>query len=267
MVNICVDCLTGKYSLEQLLEIMRMLRAPDGCPWDREQTHASIRNNFLEEAYEAVDAIDRDNTADMCEELGDVLMQVVFHSIMAEEENRFCFSDIVDGVSKKLIYRHPHVFGDVKADTAEKVLDNWDKLKRVEKSQSTYTDTLRSVPAAFPALLRAQKVQKRASKAGYDFDSAMSALSKIKEETGELSEILPSSDKERITEELGDLLFSVVNTGRLLGIDCEEALGRATSKFTDRFEKAENQILADGFDMKELSADKLDEYWNKAKND
>lgn len=267
MVNINVDYLTGKYSLEQFLEIMRMLRAPDGCPWDREQTHASIRNNFLEETYEAVDAIDRDDSTDMCEELGDVLMQVVFHAIMAEEEDRFDFSDVVDGVSKKLVYRHPHVFGDVEADTSEKVLDNWEKLKRVEKSQSTYTDTLRSVPAAFPALLRAQKVQKRASKAGYDFDSALSAFAKIKEETGELQEIITSDSKERLTEELGDLLFSVVNTGRLLGIDCEEALGRATSKFTDRFESAETKILADGLDMKDLSSDKLDEYWNKAKND
>lgn len=267
MVNINVDCSIGKYSMEQFLEIMRMLRAPDGCPWDREQNHASIRNNFLEEAYEAVDAIDRDHTEDMCEELGDVLMQVVFHSIMAEEENRFDFSDVVDGVSKKLIYRHPHVFGDVEADTAEKVLDNWEKLKRVEKSQSTYTDTLRSVPAAFPALLRAQKVQKRASKAGYDFESASAALLKIREETDELNSIICDDDKQRLTEELGDLLFSVVNTGRLLGIDCEEALGKATAKFINRFQNAEKRIIADGFDMRELSSDKLDEYWNKAKKD
>lgn len=255
-----------KYSMEDFLEIMKKLRAPDGCPWDREQTHASIRNNFLEETYEAVDAIDRDNTDDMCEELGDVLMQVVFHAIMAEEEGRFNFSDVVDGVSKKLVYRHPHVFGDVKADTSEKVLDNWEKLKRVEKSQETYSDTLRSVPAAFPALLRAQKVQKRASKAGYDFDSSAAALLKVKEETSEVTEIIDSGNKERLTEELGDLLFSVVNVGRLLGIDCEEALGKATSKFTHRFEDAEKEIIRDGFDMKDLSADKLDEYWNRVKN-
>ena len=265
MVNINVECLKGKYSIEQLLEIMRKLRAPDGCPWDKEQTHASIRSNFLEEAYEAVDAIDRDHTEDMCEELGDVLMQVVFHAVMAEEENRFDFSDVVDGVCKKLVYRHPHVFGNVKADTTEKVLDNWEKLKRVEKSQSTYTDTLRSIPSAFPALLRAQKVQNRASKAGYDFESAFAAFLKIKEETDEVNEIINSGNKERLTEELGDLLFSVVNTGRLLGIDCEEALSRATAKFTDRFENAENMIIADGLDMKEVSSDKLDEYWNKAK--
>ncbi len=256
-----------KYKMDEFLEIMKKLRAPDGCPWDREQTHASIRNNFLEETYEAVDAIDRDDAADMCEELGDVLMQVVFHAIMAEEEKKFDFSDVVDGVSKKLVYRHPHVFGDVVAETSEKVLDNWEKLKRVEKSQETYSDTLKSVPAAFPALLRAQKVQKRASKAGYDFANAIDAFEKINEEACELKSELSKWDKVKLTEELGDLLFSVVNVGRLLGIDCEEALSRSTVKFTDRFEKAETKIIADGYDIKELSADKLDEYWEKAKND
>ena len=256
-----------RYTYEDFLGIMQTLLGEGGCPWDREQTHASIRNNFLEETYEVVDAIDRDNTADMCEELGDVLMQVVFHAIMAEEENRFDFSDVVDGVSKKLVYRHPHVFGDVEADTAEKVLDNWEKLKRAEKSQSTYSDTLRSVPAAFPALLRAQKVQKRASKAGYDFDSVLSAFMKIKEETAEVHELLTVDNKERLTEEIGDLLFSVVNVGRLLGVDCEEALYKATSKFTNRFDKAEERIIADGFDMKELSPEKLNEYWENVKKD
>ncbi len=267
MVNLYTEYCKEKYTIDEFLQIMRKLRAPDGCPWDKEQTHASIRNNFLEETYEAVDAIDRDDATDMCEELGDVLMQVVFHAIMAEEENKFDFSDVVDGVSKKLVYRHPHVFGDVVAETSEKVLDNWEKLKRVEKSQETYSDTLKSVPAAFPALLRAQKVQKRASKAGYDFASAIDAFEKIGEESSELKSELSKGDKAKLIEELGDLLFSVVNVGRLLGIDCEEALSRSTVKFTDRFEKAERKIIADGYDIKDLSADKLDEYWEKAKID
>lgn len=267
MVNLYTQANNGKYTMDEFLEIMKKLRAPDGCPWDKEQTHASIRNNFLEETYEVVDAIDRDDSTDMCEELGDVLMQIVFHSVMAEEENRFDFSDVIDGVSKKLVYRHPHVFGDVVAETSEKVLDNWEKLKRVEKSQETYSDTLKSVPAAFPALLRAQKVQKRASKAGYDFTSVIDAFEKIGEEACELKSELSKGDKVKLTDELGDLLFSVVNIGRLLGIDCEEALSRSTVKFTDRFEKAERKIIADGYDIKELSADKLDEYWEKAKND
>ncbi len=263
MVNLYTDI--QKYTMDDFLDIMRRLRAPDGCPWDREQTHTSIRNNFLEEVYEVVDAIDRDCSEDMCEELGDVLMQVVFHAIMAEEAGRFDYSDIVDRVCKKLVYRHPHVFGDVQADTAEKVLDNWEKLKRVEKSQSTYTDTLKSVPAAFPALLRAQKVQKRAAKAGYDFSSVTDAFAKVEEEMSEVKEVINTTDKEKLSEELGDLLFSVVNVCRLLDLDAEEALAKATIKFTDRFEKAENMIIGDGSDMKALGADKLDEYWNKAK--
>lgn len=267
MVNLFMNSNKQKYTIEDFLEIMKKLRAPDGCPWDKEQTHSSIRNNFLEETYEVVDAIDRNDSADMCEELGDVLMQVVFHAVMAEEENRFNFSDVVDNVAKKLVYRHPHVFGDVVAETSEKVLDNWDKLKRVEKSQKTYSDTLKSVPSAFPALLRAQKVQKRASKAGYDFTDALDAFKKIEEESAELKSELSLGDKQKLTEEIGDLLFSVVNFGRLLSIDCEEALSRSTVKFTERFEKAENKIIADGYDINELSADKLDEYWIKAKND
>lgn len=265
MIKLYSECSKDKYTINDFLEIMKKLRAPDGCPWDKEQTHSSIRNNFIEETYEVVDAIDRDNTVDMCEELGDVLMQVVFHSVIAEEEKRFDFSDIVDGVCKKLVYRHPHVFGDVIADTCEKVLNNWDNLKRIEKSQETYSDTLKSVPSAFPALLRAQKVQKRASKAGYDFADIMSAFAKIKEETSELHAELSNNEKSKVTEEIGDLLFSIVNVGRLLSIDCEEALSRSTNKFINRFEKAENKIISDGYDIKNLSSDKLDEYWEKAK--
>lgn len=265
MVNIDVEHFTGKYTIEQLIDVMRALRTPDGCPWDREQDHHSIRNNFLEEVYEAVDAIDRDNTADMREELGDVLMQVIFHSIMEEEKSCFDFSDVVNDVCVKLIYRHPHVFGDVKAETSEKVLDNWDKLKRVEKSQETYSDTLTSVPEAFPALIRAQKVQKRASKAGYDFENAKQAFEKIREETEETFAVLGSDNKAAITDEIGDLLFSVVNTARLLGIDAEEALQRSTKKFINRFTAAENEIRRDGKDIKELDAHTLDIYWQKAK--
>ncbi|MBE6728701.1 MAG: nucleoside triphosphate pyrophosphohydrolase [Ruminococcaceae bacterium] len=265
MVYLKADSAKNKYDMEQFINIMKMLRAPDGCPWDKEQTHSSIRNNFLEEVYEVVDAIDRDSTEDMREELGDVLMQVVFHAVMAEEENRFDFSDVVNEVCQKLVYRHPHVFGDVKADTSEKVLDNWEKLKRTEKSQSTYTDTLKSVPLAFPSLMRAQKLQKRASKAGYDWTSAEEAFGKINEETTELKEAMADADKAEIAEEIGDLLFSVVNVARLLGVDCEEALHRSNDKFISRFSKAEETIIKDGKNIKQLSAAELDEYWQSAK--
>lgn len=265
MINLYGKNFDGKYTMEEFLEIMKKLRAPDGCPWDKEQTHQSIRNNFLEETYEAVDAIDRDDTDDMREELGDVLMQVVFHAIMAEEEKRFDFSDIVDEVAKKLVYRHPHVFGDVSADTSEKVLENWEKLKRTEKSQESYTDTLKSVPLAFPALMRAQKLQKRASKAGYDFEDTDGALKKVYEESSELKNAIDCSSVDEIAEEIGDLLFSVVNVARLLRIDCEEALQRSNDKFVNRFSKAESLIIGDGKNINELSADELDIYWQKAK--
>lgn len=261
MLNLDVENFDGKYSMEQFLSIMRMLRAPDGCPWDREQTHSSIRNNFLEETYEVIDAIDRDSTEDMREELGDVLMQVVFHAIIAEEENRFDFSDVVNEVSQKLVYRHPHVFGDVTAETSEKVLDNWEKLKRAEKSQSTYTDTLKSVPLAFPALMRAQKLQKRASKAGLCGENSLNDVTK---QTEKLVKAFETYDKEKATEVIGDLLFSVAAAARLLQVDCEEALQRSSDKFVSTFAKAENMITADGKDMKELSKDELSAYLLKA---
>ena len=261
MLDLIVEKFDGKYTLEQFLDIMRMLRAPNGCPWDREQTHSSIRNNFLEETYEVIDAIDRDSTEDMREELGDVLMQVVFHSIIAEEENRFDFSDVVDEVSKKLVFRHPHVFGDVTAETSEKVLDNWEKLKRTEKSQSTYTDTLKSVPLAFPALMRAQKLQKRAAKAGITEDNS---LEEIKKQTAKLNEVFDAYDKEKATEIIGDMLFAVAAAARLLKVDCEEALQKSSDKYVDVFSKAEALITADGKDMKELSRDELSAYFLKA---
>lgn len=153
-----------KYNIDDLLEIMKELRSPNGCPWDREQDHHSIRNDFIEETYEAIDAIDRDDATDMCEELGDVLLQVVFHSQIEAEKKSFDFTDVCDGICKKLIERHPHVFGSVNVNNSDEVLDNWDKIKQKSKNQTTYTDTLKSVPMAFPALLRAEKVQKRAKK-------------------------------------------------------------------------------------------------------
>ena len=160
----------NNYEFDDLVKIMEILRSQNGCPWDKEQTHDSIRNNFLEEVYEVLDAIDRDDKTDLKEELGDVLLQVVFHTQIEKEQNGFDLSDVADGICKKLILRHPHIFGEVKADTSEKVLDNWDKIKMQEKGQKSYTDTLKSVPNAFPALMRATKVQKRAAKANFDWD-------------------------------------------------------------------------------------------------
>ena len=212
------------YNVDDLVKIMEILRGEDGCPWDKEQTHDTIRNNFLEEVYEVCDAIDRQNLSDMKEELGDVLLQIVFHTQIEKEQGGFDLSEVADGVCKKLILRHPHIFGDVKADTSEKVLDNWDKIKMEEKGQQSYTDTLKSVPKAFPALMRAAKVQKRASKANFDWEDVYEPLMKIGEELSELEEAVEYGCPNSIYEELGDLLFAVVNVSRFLKVDSEQAL-------------------------------------------
>ena len=255
-----------KYNVSDLLEIMKILREPDGCPWDREQTHKSIRRDLLEEAYEVADAIDLDDKDALCEELGDLLLQVAFHSQISKDNGEFTFDDVADGICKKLILRHPHVFGDVEAETSEQVLDNWDAIKKEEKHQESYTDTLTSVPRAFPALMRAAKVQKRAAKAGFDWDDISGAISKLPEELNEFSEALKSENIEEIDEEFGDLLFSCVNVSRFLKIDAENSLAKATDKFIGRFEKVEQVLNDRGLDMKSMSLEELDDIWNEIKH-
>lgn len=254
------------YKIADLQRIMEILRSENGCPWDREQDHKSIRLNILEEAYEVADAIDNADDAALCEELGDVLLQIVFHARMAEEDGRFDFDAVADGICKKLILRHPHVFGDTKVNGTEQVLDNWDKIKQVEKHQSTATDTLKSVPNAFPALLRAQKVQKRAAKVGFDWRDVDGALAKIPEEAQEVREAIAAGDADHIAEELGDLLFAVVNTARFAGVDAEDALQRATNKFINRFAKTEQLAIARGIDMPSTPIEELDKLWDEVKS-
>ncbi len=253
------------YQIQDLQEIVRLLRSPGGCPWDKEQNHTSIRNDFLEEAYEAVEAIDLLNMDMMREELGDVLLQVVFHCTLAEEEKAFDFNAVCDEICKKLIIRHPHVFGDVVANDTETVLNNWDAIKKETKHQETYTDTLQAVAKSLPALARAQKVGKRAKKAGMDFRTAQDAFSCIQAEHDELQEAMQSADQNRIEEEFGDLLFSCVNTARHLGIDAEQALSRATEKFIRRFAATEQLVTESGKNMPDLPIEELDLYWNQAK--
>ena len=232
------------YSYEDFLNIMRLLRAPGGCPWDREQTHGSIRRNFLEETYEVLDALDRDDAHDMCEELGDVLMQVVFHAIMEEERGRFTMADVVDGVAQKMVYRHPHVFGgSMEADTSEQVLVNWEVLKKAEKGQSTTADAIESVPHTLPALWRAEKVQKKTAKAGFDWQDALSGLDKLEEEVRALRAALEAGGDldapHGVREELGDTLFMAAKIGQMTGVDPEDALHRACDKFDARFRHVE----------------------------
>lgn len=253
------------YTFDDFKKIIEILRSPEGCPWDREQTHNTIRNEFIEETYEAVDAIDRGDKTDLCEELGDVLLQIMLHSQIADENGDFNVEDVIDGVAKKMVLRHPHVFGDVSVENSAQVLENWDKIKKTEKHQTSYTDTLKSVPMSYPALMRAQKIQKRAGKVGFDFESIEAPLQKLNEEHAELLEAIATGDKEKITEEYGDLLFTMVNISRFLKIDSEEALQKASDKFIKRFEAVEDAADKKGKDMKEMSLKELDALWDDVK--
>ena len=250
------------YTMDDLLEIMKALRAPEGCPWDREQTHASIRQNMLEEAYEAADAIDHGDMENLKEELGDVLLQVVFHARMAQEEGQFTFEDVVDGVCRKLIYRHPHVFGTVEAEDAQGALSAWDAQKRREKGQRTTADAMDSVARAMPALMRAEKIQGKARKAGFDWDEVSPALDKLTEEVDELRQAV--QEHSNVEEELGDLLFAAVKVGRFAGVESETALQRACDKFIGRFRRVEQ--LTDR-PLNQLDVPELERLWRKVKSE
>lgn len=253
------------YGITELLRIMQVLRSENGCPWDKEQSHQSIRQDLLEECYETIEAIDMDSVPMMREELGDVLLQVVFHCQIEAEQSHFTFEDVCDEVCRKLVIRHPHVFGDVSADTSEEVLKNWDAIKAETKQQETATDTLEGVCKALPALMYAQKLGKRAARAGMDWRSAEDAFQYIRKETDELEEAMHTGDAARIEDELGDLLFSCVNTARHLHIDAETALQGAAQKFLKRFAETEQLVKADGKSMNELPIETLDTYWAEAK--
>ncbi len=255
-----------KYEMQDLLKIMELLRSPDGCPWDREQDHHSIRANFIEETYEAIEAIDTENAELLKEELGDVLLQVVFHAQMEQEKGSFDFSDVVDGICKKLIIRHPHVFSEVSAKTSDEVLKNWDAIKMQTKEQKTQTEVLQSVSPALPALMRSQKVQKKAAKAGFDWDNVDGALAKIFEELDELKEAIDEGGQNSSEEELGDLLFSVVNVARFIHVDSEQALSKACDKFISRFGKLEALALERGMDIQKASLPELDALWEEVKH-
>ena len=251
------------YDITDLERIVAILRAPGGCPWDAEQTHGSIRRNFLEEAYEAVEAIDEKSPEHLKEELGDVLLQVVLHASMEEEEGNFDLNGVADGICKKLIYRHPHVFGEVEVSGTSEVLSNWEELKRKEKGQATNTDALSAVARSLPALWRAEKVQKKAHKAGFDWPDVSGALDKVSEETVELRQAV--AEGSNIEEELGDLLFAAVNVSRFVHADPEEALTRATDKFIDRFRQVEALAKAEGRAMEDMTLAELDALWERAK--
>jgi tetrapyrrole methylase family protein/MazG family protein len=236
------------------------LRSPDGCPWDREQTHASLKPHIIEECYELIEAIDDQDDEGMQEELGDVLLQVVLHAQMASEEGRFDFDSVAEVISEKLIRRHPHVFGDSKLATSDAVLKQWDAIKRGEKTDRE--SALDGVPRGLPGLAKAQKMQSKAARAGFDWPDAVGPLEKVKEE---IREIEQAGTGEKLAEELGDLLFSVVNFARKSKLDAEELLQAADRKFSDRFRKMEALAASRGLNFSSLTLSEMDQLWNEVK--
>ena len=252
-----------QYEISDLLNIIRRLRQPDGCPWDKVQTHESIKKDMIEECYEAIDALDNGDDMAFANELGDVLLQVAFHSVLGEERKAFDFNDVLNEVCTKLISRHTHVFGKDKAGNVDEALTNWEKNKKKEKGIKSNTDMLLDVPKYFPALMRAQKVQKKAAGVGFDWDNKEDVFNKVLEETDELHDAIKNDTN--IKEEYGDLLFSVVNLGRHLGLSAETELACATEKFINRFSKMEGIAQEKGIDIANSDISELDKLWNEAK--
>ncbi len=254
-----------KYGLDDFRTIMAILRGEDGCPWDRVQTHQSIRRDLLEEAYETATAIDSGDMENLQEELGDLQMQVLFHAQIEEERGGFTFEDICDGACKKLIRRHPHVFGKLELETPEQVLQTWDEVKRQEKDQRSTAQEMQSVAEGLPALWRAEKVQKKAKKDGFDWPDWRGARDKLSEELGELDQALASG--ERIEEELGDVLAAAVNLARLLKIDPERALNGSTDRFIHRYVRMEALAREEGQALSQMDLDSQEALWQKAKSE
>ncbi|MBR2133132.1 MAG: nucleoside triphosphate pyrophosphohydrolase [Eubacterium sp.] len=254
-----------RYNIDDLISIVTLLRAPGGCPWDAAQTHESIRKNFIEETYEVIEAINHNNTEGLKEELGDVLLQVALHTEMEREKGTFNFDDVCNDICQKLVIRHPHVFGEVKADNAEEALESWDNVKKKTKGIKNQSESMLCVPIELPALMRAQKVQKKAAKAGFDWEDIDGAFDKVDEEINELKIAIERGIQPEIEDEFGDLLFSCVNVSRFLKLDSEEALKGATDKFVERFKMVEKLAQKSGISMDKASVEELDMLWEKAK--
>jgi tetrapyrrole methylase family protein/MazG family protein len=253
-----------RFELDPLVKVMSRLRSPDGCPWDIEQTHATLRRYIIEEVYEVLEAIDEQDPAHLCEELGDLLLQIVFHARMAEEAGDFSMQDVVDTVTEKLIRRHPHVFGDISVQDAAEVIVNWDAIKRLEKKQKAKS-ALDAVPRGLPALLRANKLQLKAAKVGFDWDDIAPVWDKVAEELSELRQAVQSSVPAKIEDELGDVVFAVVNLGRFLGVEAEVALNGTNNKFIRRFQQMEAAARAQGRKWQELDLAQMEQLWQAAK--
>src|SRR2546428_7745493 len=254
----------AKRSFDELVKLMTRLRGPDGCPWDRKQTLSTLKPFIVEESYEVVEAIDQDDRGALAEELGDFLLQAVFVSEIAREEGSFDIYDVIAAIYNKLVKRHPHVFGDVEAKDAEQVLVNWEKLKNEERKAENKS-VLAGVPQSLPALLKASRLTEKAARVGFDWRCAEDVFAKIDEEIGELREAVDAGDQQKIHDEVGDLLFSIANIARKLGVNAEEALQSSNRKFTSRFESMERAVRSEGRNLDQLSLEQMDALWDQAK--
>jgi tetrapyrrole methylase family protein/MazG family protein len=250
----------------ELVQIMARLRGENGCPWDREQTHASIKPYLLEETYEVLESIDENDPAKLEEELGDLALQVVFHAQMADEAGLFTIADVLRGINEKLRRRHPHIFGDVKADTAQEVLFNWEQIKKLEREKAQgHASLLDGVPRELPALLRAHRLQEKASRVGFDWNEARQVFQKVEEELAELRAAMESEQPDRMEAELGDLLFSLVNLGRFIAVNPEDALRKTIARFIARFQYIEEELARRGKAPGQVTLEEMDALWAEAK--
>ena len=256
---------TQTKNMARLLKIMARLRGPGGCPWDREQTHKSIRHNLIEECYEAIDALDEGKMNAFRDELGDLLLQVVFHAQMASEEGTFDFDAVAKSISDKLVHRHPHVFGSARARNSAEVLQQWEAIKKSEKNASSIVH-LEDLPRHLPALLKADKVQRKVARVGFDWKHVNDVVAKVEEEVRELKGAMASNSRRQFEEEVGDLLFAVVNLARFENLQAEELLNRATAKFVNRFQQIEKAVHASGRRLESCSLEELDALWESAKH-
>lgn len=255
----------ARYTFEEFMNIITRLRSKDGCPWDREQTHESLKPCLLEECYETFEAIDQKDSENLCEELGDILLQVALHSVIAKEQGEFDIDDVISAEAEKMIRRHPHVFGDVKVGDSEEVVRNWEEIKKKEKRKENISEELLEIPKAFPSILRAEKIQKKASKAGMDFASCEEVLNKVYEELEELKESIETGDISNISEEFGDVLFTMINLSRFLQLNAENSLTNASNKFINRFVDVFALAESRGQDLCELTPVELDALWREVK--
>jgi len=250
-----------------LLDIMDTLRGENGCPWDKEQDHLSLLPYLIEETYEVVEAIEEVNSKKMAEELGDLMLQIVFHARLGKEDGEYTIGDVLESINKKMIRRHPHIFGDVKVNSSKDVLKNWEEIKMKEKSATPRKSLLDGIPGKLPALLYARRLQERAAQVGFDWEDIYGVIDKFEEEAGELRDAIKSGDREKMTDELGDLLFALVNVGRWLGINPEEALRRTGKKFIRRFHRIEETATENGKKLQDMGLYEMEEIWQRAKKD